>query len=183
MATTKRTSPRATRSRKNVNMARGSARTKRYLRTQPRVIAFAVGAALFPWAFLSPALAQTSASALPTGGQVTSGAATLSYTPNKLQIDQSTNKAILQWDNFSIGSSAWVNFSQPSSSAIALNRVMGSNPSEIFGHLTANGQIFFTNPNGILFARSASVDVGNLFATTLSITDRDFLANRQNCYN
>ena len=176
MATTKRISTRNTRSRKNVNMARGSARTKRVLRTQPRALAFAVGAALFPWAFLSPALAQTSASALPTGGQVTSGAATLSYTPNKLQIDQSTNKAILQWDNFSIGSSAWVNFSQPSSSAIALNRVMGTNPSEIFGRMTANGQVFLTNPNGVLFAPSASVDVGGLFATTLSIADKDFLA-------
>src|SRR5438552_5966836 len=100
-----------------------------------------------------------------------------------MQVTQGTSSAILNWQTFSIGSSAWVNFSQPSSSAIALNRVTGSNPSEIFGHLTANGQIFFTNPNGILFGRSASVDVGNLFATTLSITDRDFLANRQNWYN
>src|SRR2546423_15316756 len=106
MATTKRTTPRNAGSRKNVNMAKASARTKRVLRTQPRALAFAVGAALFPWAFLSPALAQTSATALPTGGQVTSGAATFSYTPNQLQIDQSTHKAILQWDHFSIGSRA-----------------------------------------------------------------------------
>src|SRR2546430_11749159 len=183
MATTKRISTRNTRSRKNVNMARGSARTKRVLRTQPRALAFAVGAALFPWAFLSPALAQTSASALPTGGQVTAAAATLSYCTNRLQIDQSSNKAILQWDNFSIGSSAWVNFSQPSSSAIALNRVVGNNLSEIFGRMTANGQVFLTNPNGVLFAPSASVDVGGLFATTLSIADKDFLAGRYNFYN
>src|SRR5882672_7386494 len=123
MATTKRTNLRSAASRANVNMAKGSTRTRRVLRTKPRTLAFAVGAALFPWTFLSPVLAQTSATALPTGGTVTAGAATLSYSPNKLQIDQSTNKAILQWDNFSIGSSAWVNFSQPSSSAIALNRV------------------------------------------------------------
>src|SRR6266850_1369788 len=168
METTKRTSPRST----------GSARTRRVLRTQPRSLAFAVGAALFPWTLLSPALAQTSATALPTGGTVTAGAATLSYSPNKLQIDQSTNKAILQWDNFSIGSSAWVNFSQPSSSAIALNRVLGSNPSEIFGRMTANGQVFLSNPNGVLFAPSASVDVGALFATTLTISDQDANAGR-----
>src|SRR5512141_2078868 len=112
MATTKHTSARSIRSRSNVNGARGSARTRRYLRTRPRAIAFAVGTALLPWTFLSPALAQTSATALPTGGQVTAGSATLTYTPNKLQIDQSTSKAIVQWDNFSIGSSAWVNFSQ-----------------------------------------------------------------------
>src|SRR3989442_15707623 len=183
MATTKRTSPRNTTSRPTVNMAKGSARTKRVLRTQPRALAFAVGAALFPWTFLNPALAQTSATALATGGQVPAGSAALSYSPGKLQIDQSTNKAILQWDNFSIGSSAWVNFSQPSSSAIALNRVMGTNPSEIFGRMTANGQVFLTNPNGVLFAPSASVDVGGLFATTLSIADKDFLAGRYNFYN
>src|SRR5438876_2986738 len=183
MATTKRISTRNTRSRKNINMARGSARTKRVLRTQPRALAFAVGAALFPWTFLNPAYADPAANMLPTGGSVAAGAASISTSGSNMQVTQSTNSAILNWQSFSIGSSAWVNFSQPSSSAIALNRVTGSNPSEIFGHLTANGQIFFTNPNGILFGRSASVDVGNLFATTLSITDRDFLANRQNWYN
>src|SRR5690348_18289731 len=102
MATTKRTSRRSTRST-NVNVARGSARTKRYLRTQPRVIAFAVGTALLPWTFLDPALAQTTANTLPTGGQVAAGQATLTYSPNKLQIDQSSNKAVLNWDNFSVG--------------------------------------------------------------------------------
>src|SRR5438094_8642291 len=183
MATTKRTSPRNTRSRKNINMARGSARTKRVLRTQPRALAFAVGAALFPWTFLNPAYADPAANMLPTGGSVAAGAASISTSGSNMQVTQASGSAILNWQTFSIGSSAWVNFSQPSSSAIALNRVTGSNPSEIYGRLTANRQIFFTNPNGILFGRSASVDVGNLFATTLSITDRDFLANRQNWYN
>src|SRR3954468_11412252 len=150
-------------------LPKASPRTRRVLRSQPRMVAFAVGAALFPWTFLSPVLAQTSATALPTGGQVAAGTATLTYSPNKLQIDQSSNKAILNWDSFSIGSSAWVNFSQPSASSVALNRVAGTNPSEIFGRLSSNGQVFLTNPNGVLFAPSASVDVGGLFATTLAI--------------
>src|SRR5258706_5010344 len=144
-------------------------------------LAFAVTAASLPFA---PEVghAQTSVNALPTGGSVTAGSATISSSANKLQIDQSTQKAILQWDTFSIGSSAWVNFSQPSSSAIALNRVLGSNPSEIFGRLTANGQVFLTNPNGVLFAPSAAVDVGGLFAPSHSIADKDFLAGRYNFY-
>src|SRR3954463_1285461 len=127
--------------------------------------------------------AQTASSTLPTGGQVAAGTATLTYSANKLQIDQSSNKAILQWDSFSIGSSAWVKFSQPSASSVALNRVGGTNPSEIFGRLSSNGQVFLTNPNGVLFAPSASVDVGGLFATTLAIADKDFLAGRYNFYN
>src|SRR6185503_748868 len=156
--------------------ARGSSRTRRVLRTQPRALAFAVGAALLPWTLLHSAFAQTSANTLPTGGTVTSGSATISSSTNKLQIDQYTQKAILNWDTFSIGSGAWVNFTQPSSSAVALNRVLGNNPSEIFGRLTANGQVFLTNPNGVLFAPGASVEVGSLVATTLSISDHDFLA-------
>src|SRR5437588_718075 len=84
------------------------------------------------------------------------GSAAISSSANKMQIDQYSQKAILQWDSFSIGSGAWVNFTQPSSSAIALNRVVGNNLSEIFGHLTANGQVFLTNPNGVLFAPSAA---------------------------
>src|SRR5438067_5902304 len=159
-------------------MAKGN----QFAAMRPTRLAFAVAAAFLPFA---PEIgyAQTSANALPTGGSVTSGSATISSSANKLQIDQSTQKAILQWDTFSIGSCDWVNFSQSSSSAIALNRVLGSNPSEIFGRLTANGQVFLTNPNGVLFAPSAAVDVGGLFATTLSIADKDFLAGRYNFYN
>src|SRR6267378_6948430 len=181
MATTKRASPNQ-RSRTQVNTRR-SARGQRYLHTRPRTIALTVGAALLPWSFLSPAHAEVAPSTLPTGGQVVSGSATITTTGNKLQVDQSSNKAILNWQTFSIGSGGWVNFSQPSSSAIALNRVLGNNPSEIFGRLTANGQVFLSNPNGVLFAPGASVEVGALFATTLSIADKDFLAGRYNFYN
>src|SRR5215472_7165027 len=183
MATTKRTNLRNTRSRTNTGMAKGSARTRRVLRTQPRSLAFAVGVALVPWTLLNPAYAQIAPNTLPTGGTVAAGTASISASGSKLQVTQGSSSAILNWQTFSIGSSAWVNFTQPSSSAIALNRVTGNNPSEIYGRLTANGQIFFTNPNGILFGRSASVDVGSLFATTLSINDQDFLAGRYNFYN
>src|SRR3954468_18167180 len=182
MATTKRTSPRNKHSGTNA-IAKGNARTRRVLRTQPRSLAFAVGVALVPWTLLNPAYAQMAASTLPTGGTVAAGSATISTSGSNMQVTQGSSSAILNWQSFSIGSSAWVNFSQPSSSAIALNRVTGSNASEIYGRLTANGQVFFTNPNGILFARSAAVDVGNLSATTLSIKDQDFLAGRYNFYN
>ncbi|TMH42793.1 MAG: filamentous hemagglutinin N-terminal domain-containing protein [Betaproteobacteria bacterium] len=177
MATTKRASP----SKRSRTQMRSYAGTERGLRTQPRVIAFAV--ALLPWSFISPAYADVAPSTLPTGGTVTAGSANISTSGSNMQITQGSSSAILNWQSFSIGSGAWVNFSQPSSSAIALNRVLGNNPSEIFGRLTANGQIFLSNPNGVLFAPGAAVDVGALFATTLSIADKDFLAGRYNFYN
>src|SRR5437868_137305 len=150
-----------------------SARTYRRLRTQQRAAAFAVAAAFWQGAH-----------ALPTEGQVVSGGASIS-TPSatSMQINQSTNKAIINWQGFSIAGGESVNFAQPSASSIALNRVLGTNPSEIFGRLTANGQIFLTNPSGVLFGRGASVEVGGLFATSLSIHDADFLAGRYTFWN
>src|SRR5689334_5022471 len=108
----------------------------------------------------------------PSGSQVVSGTATISQpSASSLQINQSSQNAILNWQSFSIGATESVVFVQPNASAAALNRVIGTTPSEIFGRLSANGQIFLVNPNGVLFGRSASVDVGGLVATTLSIAD------------
>src|SRR5690606_28192186 len=64
---------------------------------------------------------------------------------------------------------------QPNSSAIALNRVLGSDPSQILGGLEANGQVWLLNPNGVLFGKNAQVNVGGLVASTLNLSDADFL--------
>ena len=110
------------------------------LKTRPTVLAAAIAGALFAGA--------DSSHALPTGGQVAAGQAIISQpSAAKLQIDQASHKAILNWQSFSIGSSEHVNFSQPSASAIALNRVLGNNPSEIFGRLTAWQNWVFQRPN------------------------------------
>src|SRR3954451_21949846 len=159
------------------------ATTRRALPAKPRLVWAAVSAALLPWCYANPASADVTANTLPTGGTVVAGSANISRSGSNMEITQSSNSAILNWQTFSIGSKAWVNFIQPSSSAIALNHVLGNKGSEAFGRLTANGQVFLSNPNGVLFAPGASVDVGGLFATTLSIADKDFLAGRYNFYN
>ena len=131
---------------------------------------------------LAFALAFGSAStawALPTGEQVVAGQVSVGR-PNagNMVIQQGTPSAIVNWNSFSIGGSEAVRIQQPGASSVILNRVLGNSPSDIYGQLSANGKVFLVNPNGVLFGRSASVDVGSLVASTLSIGNADFLAGR-----
>ena len=121
--------------------------------------------------------------ALPTGGQVTAGSATINQTGNTLNINQASQKAALNWQTFNIGTNGTVNFVQPNSNAVALNRIGGNSASEIYGHLNANGQVFLMNPNGILFGRGSQVNVGGIVATTMQLGDADFLAGNYNFSN
>src|SRR5689334_1352308 len=117
--------------------------------------------------------------ALPADGKVVAGQATIQHTtPTSLGIHQSTDKAILNWNSFSIAANEAVRFYQPSLYSIALNRVIGVDPSVILGQLQANGRIFLINPNGILFGAGAQINVGGLLASTLQIKDSDFMAGR-----
>lgn len=104
---------------------------------------------------------------LPTGGLVTTGAATIQQNGNALTIHQSSQQANLTWQSFNIGSDASVTFVQPSAAALAVNRIYDVNGSEILGRLNANGQVWLINPNGILFGHGAQVNVGGLVAATL----------------
>ena len=114
------------------------------------------------------------ATAQTTGGQVTSGNASINTSGSTTNITQTSQNATINWDSFSIGSGETVNFMQPSSSAMVLNRVLGQDPSTILGNLNANGQVFIINPNGTLFGSTAQVNVGGLTVSSLNISDDDF---------
>lgn len=120
----------------------------------------------------------TQAWANPTGGVVAAGSATISGGTGSMTINQTSQNAVLNWQSFSIGANEAVRFIQPNSASVALNRVLGNDPSNILGSLTANGKVFLVNPNGILFGRGASVNVGGLVASTLDINNSDFMAGR-----
>src|SRR5258705_9719283 len=134
------------------------------MRPIARAVAFALLAGIVPaWAG-------------PTGEQVVAGQASVSRAGTNTLITQGTDRAAINWLTFDIGATESVRFAQPSASSIALNRVLGQNATEILGSLSANGQVFILNPNGVLFGKGAQVDVGGLAASTLSLSNEDFMA-------
>ena len=92
------------------------------------------------------------------------------------QIQQLTDRAIVDWNSFSVGRNESLVFLQPSQLSVILNRVTGGDPSAILGQLSANGNVFLINPNGILFGPDSVVNVGGLVASTLNLNDDDFLS-------
>lgn len=116
----------------------------------------------------------------PEGGQVIDGAATISSSGKVLTVNQTTDRAILQWQSFENTATESIRFTQPDANSVALNRVIGVNPSFIGGELTANGRIFLINPNGIVFGPSSQVNVGSLVASTLDISNTDFMSGNYN---
>jgi filamentous hemagglutinin family protein len=125
---------------------------------------------------LSSFFGATVASANPTGGTVRSGNVNITNVgPNTLHIEQMTQQAIIDWQRFGIGQGESVRFLQPNELSVILNRVVGQDPSQILGNLSANGNVFLINPNGILFGPNSVVNVGGLVASTLNISNEDFL--------
>lgn len=91
-------------------------------------------------------------------------------------VTQSTAKAAINWQGFSTEAHESVRFIQPDSRSVTLNRVIGPNPSILLGQLSSNGQVFLINPSGILFGKGAEVNVGDLVASSLNLTDARFMA-------
>src|SRR5882672_6573312 len=123
----------------------------------------------------------STAFANPTGPTVVNGTAAIVHSGNLLQVTNSPN-AILNWQSFSIGANEITRFIQQSQASTVLNRVTGNagviDPSVILGALQSNGRVFLINPSGILFGAGAQVDVAGLVASSLNISNADFLANR-----
>ncbi|MBU2288146.1 MAG: filamentous hemagglutinin N-terminal domain-containing protein, partial [Gammaproteobacteria bacterium] len=122
-----------------------------------------------------PALAQAQLPSwnnfLVRGGVVSVGTPTAEGT--RLGITQSSQRAIVDWQGFSIGQGNTVTIAQPNVSSVLLNRVTGAEASTIAGSLNANGRVFLVNPNGVLFTGTSSVNVGGLVASALKMSTSD----------
>ncbi|MCP4430624.1 MAG: filamentous hemagglutinin N-terminal domain-containing protein, partial [Gammaproteobacteria bacterium] len=124
-------------------------------------------------ASLMPAVAL----AAPQSGDVVAGVSAISSPDaNTTLIQQTTDHSIINWQSFSIAGDEYVQYIQPNTASISLNRVIGGNPSSILGSLSANGQVYLVNPNGIYFGAGVQVDVSGLVASVLDINDQDFMA-------
>ncbi len=115
--------------------------------------------------------------ATPQGATVVGGSANVAQAGSTVTVNQSSNRAVIDWRSFDIGSDAHAVFNQPNASAIAVNRVNAStDPTRIEGSLTANGQVWILNPNGVLFGKTATVNVAGLMASTANIDPTRFMA-------
>ena len=120
----------------------------------------------------------SSAQVLPGGAQIGAGQAQIGTQGSQMTVHQGSDKLILNWNSFNIGTGGSVHFEQPHASSVVLNRVLGGGASQIDGQLTANGQVWLINPQGVAFGKGAQVQVGALVASTLGVRDEDFLAGR-----
>ena len=125
------------------------------------------------------AIAQTAPNALPTGGRVVAGNATISQTQNvnsaTMNINQTSQRAIVNWDSFNVGKNSTVNFNQPNSSAVTLNRVTGVTQSMVDGVVNANGQVVLVNPNGVTISKGGEMNAAGVVTTTMDIGNKDFM--------
>ncbi len=122
--------------------------------------------------------APPAAGQLPTGGNVVAGQAAISQNGARMDINQASNRAVIDWSTYNVGAAAQVNYNQPSAASATLNRVMDTQASQILGKITANGQVVLVNPNGVYFGKGSSVDVGGLVASTHDIANADFMAGK-----
>ena len=107
----------------------------------------------------------------PDNGIVTHGSASISGTgTNQVTISQSSDRAVIEWDSFSVGQNERVDFHQPSASSVTANKVIGTDPSEILGQLHATGRLILINGNGVVFGENSVIDAASFIASVHDIS-------------
>jgi filamentous hemagglutinin family protein len=120
-------------------------------------------------------LMAAAAQAGPSGGEIVGGSGAISQSGLDTTINQVSHRLAIEWQSFNVASHERVTFVQPGQDAVALNRILGNEGSQILGRIDANGHVILMNPNGVFFGADAVVNVGGLVATGLNIDTSDFL--------
>ena len=121
--------------------------------------------------FLAMALGGTAVQAMPSGADIRSGQGSISQDGKNMTVQQNSQRMAIDWTKFDIAKDETVRYAQPDRNAISLNRVTGGQQSVIAGNLNANGNVVLVNPNGVVFTKNSSVDVGGLVASTARLSD------------
>ena len=130
-----------------------------------KLFAFCFGICLIPMFILGN----------PRGGYVVDGSASITDFGNTVAIDQYTDKAIIEWNDFSVREGEITQFIQPTTNSAVLNRVIGNNISEIYGSIYSNGRIYLINHNGVFVGPSGVINTSGFIASTLNISSSEFL--------
>jgi fibronectin-binding autotransporter adhesin len=145
---------------------------KRHMQRNALVISTLM--ALYPLAYANPGETE-----LPTGANIVAGDIHIetSHTPDQsvMDINQATQRGVIDWQSFNVGANSVVNFNQPNASSSTLNRIVGANPSQIYGQINATGEVLLVNGQGIYFSPNSQIEVGSIAATTHDISNDDYL--------
>jgi filamentous hemagglutinin family protein len=118
-------------------------------------------------------------SANPAGEKIVFGEAAIERPSAEiLNVVQASPQAIIEWDSFSISAGETAHFVQPDETSAILNRVTGSNLTEIYGKMEGNGQIFLVNPYGVVVGETGVIDCANFLAASLDMENQAFLEGR-----
>lgn len=121
-------------------------------------------------------MAPQDGAANPEDGIVAAGSATITTQPKLVEVTQHSERAIIDWRSFDIAPDETTRFHQPSNNSFTLNRIRGGTPTNIYGTLTANGNIAVINPNGVMVHGGATIDVNSLVVSTADTHNDAFMA-------
>lgn len=119
----------------------------------------------------------TQALAAPAGGNISFGDGTISQNGVTTSITQNSDRLAIDWESFNIADGEQVIFAQPDAQSIALNQDFSGSASELFGDLTANGQVFLLNPAGVLIGTTGTIDTAGLLISDRNLAGDDFSAS------
>ncbi|MFZ0267964.1 filamentous haemagglutinin family protein [Caulobacter sp.] len=110
---------------------------------------------------------------LPGGRWTGARLPTVAQTNNGLvmTIKQEQKAALMDWSQFDVGASEEVHFEQGGADWVALNRIFNANPTQIAGKITAKGQVWLANTNGVVFKGTAQVNTQSILVTTAVVPD------------
>ncbi|MCP1624974.1 MBG domain-containing protein [Pseudomonas nitroreducens] len=109
--------------------------------------------------------------ALPQGGSIISGSGNISQNGAEMTVNTQSARTAINWQRFNVGADNRITFNQPDGKSVTLNRVIGSDPSKIYGAVTSNGQLILVNPNGVWIGPKAHISSSALVASAGFLTE------------